>query len=256
MNELLILEIQKELEKFNHPTPLAISKEIVDFSKGNKGKIKEILKRLSNEEPWEYIRGYTYFKGNKIFVNEDVLIPRVETEEIVDIAKNYIKKGFQIFDVGTGSGCIAIALSKIFENDIFAIDINKKTLQVTKKNIRLNNSKNVQIINANLLNFDFNTNIPTVIIANLPYLPTKNIKKLQDSVKKYEPISALDGGEKGYEIYVNLLKQIKNQNINLKFCIFEIEPSTSKYFKENNFEIRKDNFNRERFAIIRPIHLK
>lgn len=256
MNEFLILETQRELEKINYPTPLAISKEIVGFSKGNKSKIKEILKRLSNEEPWEYIRGYTYFKGSKIFVNEDVLIPRIETEQIVDIAKDYIKKDFQIFDIGTGSGCIAIALSKTFRNDIFAVDVEKKALEIAKKNIKLNNSKNIKTINANLLDFNFDVNLPTIIIANLPYLPTKNIGKLQDSVKKYEPISALDGGGKGHEIYTKLLKQARDKKVNLKFCIFEIDSSISKYFKENNFEIHKDIFGRERFAIIRPTHLK
>ena len=250
MNELLILETQRELEKINYPTPLAISKEIVDFSKGNKSKIKEILKRLSNEEPWEYIRGYTYFKGHKIFVNKDVLIPRIETEEIVDIAKNYIEGNFQIFDIGTGSGCIAIALSKIFNNDIFAIDIDKKALEVARKNTEINNCKNIKLVNANLLDFQFDNKIPTLIIANLPYLPTKNIEKLQDSVKKYEPISALDGGEKGSELYAKLLKQIKRKNVNLKFGTFEIDSSISKYFKEKNFEIRRDCFGRERFVII------
>lgn len=256
MNEILILETQRKLEKLNHPTPLAIAKEIVTFSKGNKTQIKKIIKRLSHDEPWEYIRGYTYFNNNKIFVNKNVLIPRVETEDIVNIAKNHIKNDYQIFDIGTGSGCIAIALSKIFKNNIFAIDIDKKALNVAKKNIEINNCKNIKLINANLLNFDFDNKIPTIIVANLPYLSTKNIEKLQHSVKDYEPISALESGEKGYELYVKLLEQIKSKNVNIKYGVFEIDPNISKYFEEKNFDIHKDCFGRKRFAIIPPTLLK
>jgi release factor glutamine methyltransferase len=259
MNEILILEIQRELEKLKYPTPLAISKEIVSFTKGNKEKIGKIFKRLKKNEPWEYIKGYTYFKGNKILVNKNVLIPRIETEQLVDIAIENIgeiKGEKQIFDIGTGSSCIAISLSKVFKEDIFAIDISKKAVEVAKKNIEVNNCKNIKLVNTNLLDFDFNNKVPTVIIANLPYLPSRSIEKLDPSVKKYEPISALDGGEKGHFFYTKLLEQIKIKNINLKYAIFEIDPSIAKYFDSSNFDIKKDIFGRKRFAIIRPFPLK
>ncbi len=256
MNEILTLEIQRELQKFKHPSPLAISKEIVRFTNADKKKIDEIFKRISKNEPWEYIRGYTYFKKNKILVNPNVLIPRVETEKLVDLAIKKIKPECQIFDIGTGSGCISIALSKALNNDIFAIDIDKEALKIAEKNIALNKCKNIRVINADLLSFEFDNKKNTAIVANLPYLPSKSINQLEDSVKKHEPIIALDGGSDGCVFYKKLLMEIKKKRINLKFAIFEIDPSTSKYFKENNFQIKKDNFGRERFAITHPTLLK
>lgn len=257
-----VLEIQKRLEKLNYPSSLAISKEIYNFAKGNKKDIEKILKRISKNEPWEYIRGYTYFHKNKIFVNKNVLIPRIETEQLAQIAINEIKKinnnnQIQIFDIGTGSGCIAVTLSKKFrKSHIFGTDISKKVIQVAKKNIKENRCKNIKLINTSLLDFKFNNKKPTVIIANLPYLPSKQIKKLNISVKKYEPTLALDGGKKGFELYEKLLMQIQEKNINLSYAIFEIDSLIEEFFQKRNYKIVKDNFNRNRFAVIRPFHLK
>jgi release factor glutamine methyltransferase len=254
-----VLEIQKRLEKLNYPSSLPISKEIYNFSKGNRKNIEKILKRISQNEPWEYIRGYTYFHKNKIFVNKDVLIPRIETEQLAQIAIKQIKKlnNPQIFDIGTGSGCIAITLSKKFpKSNIFATDISNKAIKVAKKNIKENHCKNINLINTNLLDFKFNNKKPTVIIANLPYLPSKQIKILNPSVKKYEPTLALDGGKKGFEIYKKLLVQIKEKKINLHYAIFEIDSLIEQFFQKRNCKIIKDSFNKNRFVIIHPVHLK
>ena len=259
MNELLILEIQRELEKLKLPTPLAISKEIVEFTQANRQEINKILKKIKTDEPWEYIKGYTHFHNNKIFVNRDVLIPRVETEEFVDIVIRELKNlrgNFQIFDIGTGSGCIAIALSKIFDVDIFAVDISKKALKVAKKNIKGNDCKKIKTINANLLNFNFDNKIPTVIVANLPYIPSEKIQNLDNSVKKYEPLIALDGGKNGADYYTTLIEQIKQKSLNLKYGFFEIDAANVKTLKKYNGEFLKDSFGKVRFFTIRPSHLK
>jgi release factor glutamine methyltransferase len=259
MNELLVLEIQRKLEEINYPTPLAISKEILQFTKGKKEKIDKILQRLKKDEPWEYIRGWTYFCKNKIFLNKNVLIPRVETEELVNIAVENIKllkNDLQIFDVGTGSGCIAISLSKNFNHTIYAIDIDKEALEIARRNIEFNKCKNIEIVNANLLEFDFNPQKPTVIIANLPYIPSKEINKLQNSVKEYEPILALDGGINGTRYYTQLLEQIKLKDINIKYLLFEIDSENKKTLEKYKGKFLKDSFGKTRFLSILPSHLK
>lgn len=251
MSKNLLFEIQRELEKANYPTPLPLAKEILEFTQGNKKQTHKILKQISKNKPWEHIRGYTYFKKHKIFLNENVLIPRVETEEMVDIAKGKIQEEDQIFDIGTGSGCIAIALSKIFpKNKIFATDISKKAYEVAKKNIEYHNCKNIEIYNTNLLEFSFENKKPTVIVSNLPYIPSKDIENLDPSVKDFEPKIALDGGKEGYIYYKELMEQIKEKKVNLKFGVFEIEPSIKNFFLEKNFKIVKDSYGKERFVTI------
>jgi release factor glutamine methyltransferase len=256
MEQILILEIQRQLP---YPRTLSLAKEIAEFTQGNNAKIKKILKRLHSQEPWEYIRGYTHFLNSKILLNNNVLIPRIETEELVSIATKAIKKlkgDFQIFDIGTGSACIAIALSKISQKQIYAIDIDKQALKIAEKNMTLNNCNNIKIINADLLNFEFDTQKPTVIIANLPYIPSKKIKELDNSVKYFEPNRALDGGPNGAVYYKKLLEQIKQKNVNVKYMVFEIDESITKEFKNMNAKILKDSFNKQRFLVIHPSHLK
>ncbi len=255
MSNTSIFEIQRKLEEINYPTPLPLAKDILEFTNAKEKEIAKILERISNNEPWEYIKGHTYFKGYKIFVNKNVLIPRIETEELVDIATEKIKEGSQILDIGTGSGCIAIALSKVFpENEVLATDISKKALTIAKKNIDLNNCKNIKVFNANLLNFPFDNKTPTIIVANLPYLPSKNIGQLDSSVKDFEPTMALDGGVDGNNFYNKLMVEIKEKGLNLNYAIFEIGPSIKEYFKK--FEIRKDCYGQERFVIIPQTLLK
>ncbi len=254
MDNLKVLEIQKELEKIKYPTPLATAKEILEFDNKN---YRSILKRIAKNEPWEYIRGWTKFKNNKIYINSDVLIPRVETEELVDLVEKKLrkfKKPLQIFDIGTGSGCIAISLAKIFpKTKIYAIDISEKALIIAKRNIKENACKNITVVNTNLLNFNFDTEMPTVIVANLPYVPKKDIEKLNDSVKKHEPILALDGGKTGFECYERLMNEIVEKKVNLEFAVFEIDEVIEKNFL--NFKILQDCFGRVRFVVILPTQL-
>lgn len=259
MDKLLILDTQRSLEKFNYPNPLAISKEIIDFTKGDTKKISLILKRIQKDEPWEYIRGWTYFCGYKFFLSRNVLIPRIETEELVNIVSKYIrkKKGqLQIIEIGTGSGCIAISLSKNFNLPIYAVDISKKALDIARKNIKFHNCKNIKLIKADLLNFKLDNKKPTIIVANLPYIPSEKIKSLQDSVRKYEPIIALDGGNSGVKYYKKLFEEIKSKNINLKYCIFEIDQENKNALKNYNGTFIKDSFGRIRFLSIPPSLLK
>ena len=137
-----------------------------------KGNINEAIERLNNNEPLQYIIGDVDFYGNKIKVNQNVLIPRFETEELVENTIKLIKEKFnnniKVLDIGTGSGCIIISLKKELNNiNAYALDISKEALEVANENAKINNVK-INFINSNVFSniiekFD-------VIIINPPYI--------------------------------------------------------------------------------------
>ena len=153
-------------------------------------KLKEGIERLQNGEPVQYIVGNVNFYGNEIKVNKNVLIPRFETEELVEYTISYIKKMFKekinIIDLGTGSGCIAITLKKKINSNVSAIDISKEALEVARENAKKNK------VEINFIQNDMLDNINNkfdVIISNPPYI-SKN-EEIHDIVRKNEPSLAL-----------------------------------------------------------------
>jgi release factor glutamine methyltransferase len=155
----------------------------------------QILNRLKKFEPLQYIIGETEFNGLKIAVNKNVLIPRPETEELVEWIGTEIKNKnpVSILDIGTGSGCIAIALKKKFPASIvYAVDISKEALALARNNAKRNNAE-IYFIQQDILKklpetlklpFDF-------IISNPPYLTLHDKQKLNRNVSEYEPHEAL-----------------------------------------------------------------
>jgi len=221
--------------------------------------------QIDKDYPEAYKRGYILFCDLEIKVNEDVLIPRIETESIVDIVENYVRqnnlKETNILDVGTGSGCISIVLAKRIEDtQITAIDISNKALEVAKENVREYNLENrIEILQNDLLD---NYNTPhDIIVSNLPYIPTDYIEKLDKSVKDFEPRIALDGGKEGFDLYRRLFKQIIDNNINPKLIVIELDDSHidvalnegRKYFPRYKIRIEKDKYNYGRFLVIETI---
>jgi release factor glutamine methyltransferase len=165
--------------------------------------LADITKRLLLHEPVQYITGHTWFAGMQFFVNTDVLIPRPETDELVAWAiadtlnKNYPEPAkLNIFDIGTGSGCIAIAMKKkIPEATVWATDISEDAIKVAEKNKAANLLPGQQI---NFLNFDFLYRRSwhflgkhDVIISNPPYIPEKDKDTMRPNVLNYEPHRAL-----------------------------------------------------------------
>jgi len=215
--------------------------------------------------PEAYQKGYILFCDLEILVNENVLIPRIETEKIVELVENYINENskrlsneINILDIGTGSGCIAIALAKIIKHaKITAIDISEKALEVAKTNAKKHNVENkIEFVQNDLLS-EYNKK-HDIIVSNLPYIPTDYIQNLNDSVKKFEPILALDGGKEGFELYRKLFKQIIYNDINPKFIIIEFDDTHSeialiegkKYFPNHHVSIKKDKYGYDRFLSI------
>ena len=140
-----------------------ISNALIELNENEINKIETLINRRLNFEPIAYITNKKEFYGVDFYVNNSVLIPRVETEEIIDLIKEYINKKidkknkkFSVCDIGAGCGNIAITLKKLFENaDITAIEINEKAMQVIKKNCEniLQNKNSINIINADALSF-------------------------------------------------------------------------------------------------------
>ncbi len=162
-----------------------LSPEIID-------KFSTILKRLITNEPIQYTLGFSWFAGMKLKVNQDVLIPRQETEELVDwIVKENKKKEPFIIDFCTGSGCIALALKKnISSAELIAIDISQKAIQVATENAT-SNGLIVSFHLADILNSDFNYLEADIIVSNPPYVKLSEAKEMKPNVLKFEPHQAL-----------------------------------------------------------------
>ncbi len=177
----------------------------------------EYLNRRIAGEPFAYIVGEKEFMKLKFIVNKNVLIPREDTEILVLEAIKQCKK--KVLDLCTGSGCIAISLSKYIQNaEIDASDINVRTLSVAKKNAVLNEA-DVNFIKSDL--FEKIQDKYEMIVSNPPYIRTADMKTLQREVLK-EPKRALDGGESGLEFYDQILKEAKDYLTDDGVILFEI----------------------------------
>ena len=174
-------------------------------------KYKKILKKLNKDLPIQYITHKAYFYNKEYYVNKNTLIPRPETEYLVEETHNLIKKHLKtgeinILDIGTGSGVIAITLKELNKNyNITATDISKKTLKIAKKNAKKHNQE-INFVNTNLyqgINKKFDC-----IISNPPYIE-ENSKNIEKIVKENEPKLALFGGTDGLDCYKQIIKNIK-----------------------------------------------
>ena len=252
--------IQEVLKESGYYDISRISKEIFDFSQVESVELELILDRIRQQEPWEYIRGYAYFRGERYIVNRNTLIPRIETEQLVDIAISLIKENSysKVFDIGTGTGCIIISLAKEIDNrenriSFIATDISTHALDIAKQNASNLKVKNINFKSENLINKSWLSN-ESLIIANLPYIPSKMYQELQPSVKDYEPKIALEGGRDGLSYYKKLFSIIEKSEKEVDLLI-EIEPTTLSAFKKvlekkQIKKIYKDYRGKKRFLLI------
>ena len=158
--------------------------------------LKEIIEELKTGKPYQQILGHTEFYGKKFFVDENVLIPRPETEELVELAKIEIQnlkskiQNLKLLDIGTGSGIIPITLKKYFPNaEISAMDISEKALEIAQKNADFH-KKEINFIQKDYLNTEL-TEKYDIIISNPPYIGIEENIEIEDSVKGFEPNIAL-----------------------------------------------------------------
>lgn len=240
-----------------------ISNALIELNENEINKIETLINRRLNFEPIAYITNKKEFYGVDFYVNNSVLIPRVETEEIIDLIKEYINKEidknkkFSICDIGAGCGNIAITLKKLFENaDITAIEISEKATQVIKKNCEniLQNKNLINIINADALSFTPKNKFD-IIVSNPPYVALKDKDNLQRDLN-FEPENALYSGYDGMDFYRNFFNIIDRY---LKYngaFFFEIGFNQAKElinicesFNIKNAEIKKDLSGKDRFLI-------
>ncbi len=160
-----------------------------------------ILKRAKSKEPIAYLLKKKEFWSNKLNVSSDVLIPRPETEILVEnLIKYYNGKNPFILDIGTGSGCIIISiLQELKKSTGIAIDISEKALKIAKKNSKLNGTFNrIKFVNFSICKF--NTFKFDLIVSNPPYISRSELKNLDEGIKFFEPKIALDGGNDGLDV--------------------------------------------------------
>lgn len=190
-------------------------------------KFSQCLNRRLNLEPVPYIIGYTEFFGLEFFVGPSVLIPRPESELLVEKVQAHIQKKFGkmnvsllISDIGTGSGCLAIALSMSLHHcKVLAIDISREALMIARRNVLKHNVHNqIELIQGDLLSA---LEIPKldIVMANLPYVTTAEYEKLSRDELKYEPAIALLGGSDGL-FYINMLLTQVSEKLNQGSCLF------------------------------------
>ena len=239
--------------------PLELLVHLNDEVPEDKMKIytKEI-EAIKNDKPIQYVLGHVNFYGQDFYINENVLIPRFETEELVEntisIAKSLFTNPVEILDIGCGSGVIGLTLEKkLSTKTVDLVDISEKALEVTNKNCGNLNSR------ANVFQSDCLSNVEKkydIIISNPPYI--KDDEQIEDIVKNNEPHEALYAGQDGLDCYKKILKDISN-NLKEKFLIaFEIgadqakdiESLANNYLKDIQIVIKKDLQGRDRMIFI------
>lgn len=226
--------------------------------------LRELVKRTANHEPFQYLIGKTEFYSLPIQVSPDVLIPRPETELLVERAIEFVRPldNPTVLDLCTGSGCIAVAIAKNAPNaKIIATDISEQALQIAENNIRTHSLENtVKLLAGSLfepLIDGLENDTFDLIVSNPPYVSDVEYSQLAPNVREYEPKQALHGGTDGLEIYRKILAKIKphlkphaalmleigcNQGLDVKNLI-----EKTGIFK--NIKIEKDLSNNDRIVI-------
>jgi release factor glutamine methyltransferase len=216
--------------------------------------IKTMIDKRKSSYPLQYILGEREFWGMDFKVSEGVLIPRQDTEILIEetlkkLKDNKHKSNLKGFEIGVGSGIISITLLKEIETlTMIGVDINDKAIELTKANaLKHEVSDRLCILNSNLFEKINKENQFDFIISNPPYIETKVIDSLQEDIKQHEPKLALDGGEDGLDFYRAIIEQSKSYISPEGFIAFEIgynqAEAVKKIFVENgypNVTIAKD----------------
>lgn len=254
VDKLLALALHKKIEYVYKNTEKELNRSnILTFN-------KYIRKRLENYS-FAHIAKYKEFYNKKFLVNSHTLIPRPDSELLVDITLNYLKKNNlnnpNIIDIGTGTGCLILSIANNYNKaNYYATDISNKVLKIAKTNKRkLKIKNNIKFIQSNLLNNVKNTKFD-IIISNLPYLTKEQMK--ENSIQK-EPKIALLGYKDGLEYYNKLLKQIENYLKEKYLILLEIDPKQKnkiekiiqKYLPKSKIQFHKDLQNNTRVVEIK-----
>ena len=222
-----------------------------------KDKYEGGIRQYKEGKPLQYIVGTAPFYDLTLKVNKDVLIPRFETEYLVEKTINYAKKYFSnkinILDIGTGSGAIAISLKKHLDSNVTASDISAKALEIAKENA-INNNAKITFIKSDI--FENIKGKFDIIISNPPYIAYD--EEIEDIVKNNEPHIALYAKDKGLYFYKKIINQAKKYLNKKSILAFEIgmtqghslKEYASIYFKDSKIFVEKDLTGRDRYLFI------
>lgn len=220
------------------PKDFILGKSLTEVQKQQ---VTEILtQRVKTDKPLQQIIGRAYFAGDKFFVSSDTLIPRPETEFIINVCQNnYLNKKPKIIDIGTGSGCIAIELAKVFPQAMVdGVDISASALEIAKKNALFHNVSD----RVNFYQSDVFSNVSEkfdVLISNPPYIPFSDIQQVQSNVYKYEPKTALFAEDNGLFFYKKIISEAKNYLNKSALIVFECgvyqAEKIAEIFKQNEY---------------------
>lgn len=269
------LRILEHVLKLNETGILASLDQPI--TKAQQEELGHVLTRLADDEPLEYILGVCDFYARRFYVSPATLIPRVETETLVDLTVGYIheklfcedssskhflgKRRLKVADIGTGSGCIIVSIALCLREhaDLYASDISKEALAIARKNASAHGvSSNITFSRGDLfqpidpdMQFD-------IIVANLPYVPHQQLPHLAGSVRRYEPSEALDGGQDGTAVIGQMLKASTTRINPGGVILFEIDPDSAdtvlnmarSAFPSATVTIFPDVFQVQRFAVV------
>ena len=252
----ILMEEKLKLQRIDtvlKPDFLITEKNLID--------LKNIVKRLQKEEPIQYILGSTEFYGLPFLVNENTLIPRTETEELIAwvideikvLANNKITE-LSILDIGTGTGCIPISLAKNLTSlNISAIDISTEALLIAKQNAILN-KVTIEFIELNILNAESLPQEYDIIISNPPYVRELEKKEIKNNVLENEPHLALFVADENPLIFYNKIADLAKQQLSKNGMLFfeinqylgkeTVNMLVKKGFK--NIQLKKDLFGNDR----------
>lgn len=193
--------------------------------------ILNAVEELKTEKPIQYILGETEFFNNRFFVNENVLIPRQETEELVAwiISETSKNQEVTILDIGCGSGCISISLAKALpKTKVSALDVSQKALDIAQKNAQRNNAE-IKFLHQDILQTDSLSEKYDVIVSNPPYVRESEKREIQNNVLNYEPHLALFVPDEKPFLFYEKITDLAKKSLNAKGKLFfEINQYLSK----------------------------
>ncbi len=219
--------------------------------------VQDVLNQLCEGKPLQYVTGEAYFYDLVFYVNENVLIPRSETEELIDLIINKTTIASpQILDIGTGSGCIPIALKKNIKGAyVYSCDISEQALVVAKENARRNDTP-ISFFKCDILQIDHLERGYDIIVSNPPYVTESDKKQMHKNVLDYEPWQALFVADDKALIFYSKIADLAWQHLNKGGKLyFEINENYGEATKEmlihrgfSEVEILKDLFGKDRMS--------
>ena len=254
-NELKNISLKYLYLKFNLSSSDLLINKIVPWNKKIQEEFKIDIKKLTNKIPVQHITGSEFFYDRVFHISDKTLIPRPETEELVDVIIKSEKSNHKknILDIGTGSGCIAVTLSNHLTSNVIGVDISKAAIDVANKNNTLTSNK-VSFITSKIENY-----IPEepfdIIVSNPPYIPKSDEDKVDKNVLIHEPHRALFVGSDPiyfYKIILEFSKKYLKENGSIYFevnqnYIGQIKTLLMGY----DFDIIKDLYGYKRFVVIK-----